>query len=103
LPSRTLIIEGGNGNYIEGKLHGADKIAGRVAKELGFGLCEVPANWGAFGRKAGPIRNRQMLDLKPDLVIAFHDNLTESRGTADTVREAKRRGIPVEVIGHATF
>jgi len=38
-----------------------------------------------------------MLDEKPDLVIAFHPNLAESKGTKDCVNEAKRRGIPVEV------
>jgi hypothetical protein len=36
-----------------------------------------------------------MLDLAPGLVIAFHAD--GSRGTQDTIDEARRRGIPVEV------
>jgi hypothetical protein len=40
-----------------------------------------------------------MLDLNPELVIAFHENISNSKGTIDTVTEAKRRGIPVEVFG----
>ena len=43
-----------------------------------------------------------MLDQKPDLVLAFHDDLGKSRGTADTVGEAKRRGIPVEHVFHSS-
>ena len=85
---------------IEGDAKGADKIAGQAARELGIPVQIFPANWARFGAAAGPIRNRQMLDEKPDLVVAFHDHISESRGTADTIKEAKRRGIPVELIGH---
>jgi hypothetical protein len=37
-----------------------------------------------------------MLDQNPGLVIAFWDG--KSRGTAHTIGEARRRGIPVEVV-----
>lgn len=90
LPAGAIILEGG--------ANGADTLARHAAERLGFAVMEFPADWDKHGRAAGPIRNRQMLDEKPDLVIAFHSNLAASRGTADTVREAKRRGIPVEVI-----
>lgn len=82
---------------IHGACRGADIIAGEVAKQLGLKVREFPADWSK-GKAAGPIRNRQMLDEKPDFVIAFHPNLATSKGTADTVREAKRRGIKVLVI-----
>jgi hypothetical protein len=91
LPVNTVVIEG--------EASGADSLARDVAREIGLSVLEFPADWKKHGKAAGPIRNRQMLDQKPDLVIAFHPDLTKSRGTADTVREAKRRGIPVEVIG----
>lgn len=84
---------------LNGDCRGADRIAAEVARELGcFTVIDFPANWERHGRAAGPIRNREMLDQKPDLVIAFHPDLSKSRGTADTVREARKRGIPVEVI-----
>lgn len=54
------------------------------------------ADWKKHKKAAGPIRNRQMLDEKPDLVIAYWDG--ESPGTKDTVTEARKRGIPVEVV-----
>ena len=87
-----------NAIIIHGACRGADNLGGIVAKELGFEVLEFPADWTKYGRSAGPIRNRQMLDEKPTLVLAFHNNISKSKGTADTVREAKRRKIPVEII-----
>lgn len=59
-----------------------------------------PADWDRYKKAAGPIRNRQMLDEEPDLVIAFSDHLPTSRGTRDCVTEARRRGIPVWHLAH---
>lgn len=73
----------------------ADMLADAAARELGFGPWPHPADWERYGLRAGRRRNRQMLDRCPDLVIAFQRN--GSRGTADTIAEARRRGIEVEV------
>lgn len=93
LPNDTTIIHGA--------CRGADEIAGEEAKKLGFKVREFPADWSQ-GRAAGPIRNRLMLtelqNVGNGFVLAFHSNIAESKGTADTVREAKRRGIKVLVI-----
>jgi len=87
----TLIIEG------EGR--GADRIARDLAILLGFNILPFPADWKRYGKAAGPIRNQQMLDEgKPDLVVAFHNNLSKSKGTKDMVNRAKKAGIPVQVI-----
>lgn len=83
---------------IHGAAPGADNIAGSVAISLGLKVRTFPADWEKFGKWAGPKRNREMLDQKPDYVIAFHPNLAESKGTRDTVTEAKRRNIPVELV-----
>lgn len=72
-------------------------MASDVAKELGFIVLPFPADWSRYGRAAGPIRNRQMLDQKPSLVLAFHSDIAHSKGTADTVREAQRRRITTVV------
>ncbi len=82
---------------IHGCARGADTMAGEWAEEIEIGVQKFPAQWSKFGRAAGPIRNRQMLDEKPSLVVAFHDNLKESKGTKDCVEEARRRGIKVVV------
>ena len=52
--------------------------------------------WEIYGRSAGALRNRAMLDLKPDLVLAFR--VAMSSGTTDCIDEARMRGIPVEVV-----
>lgn len=74
-----------------------DTLAGEVADVKDLRVIKIMAEWNRLGRRAGPIRNREMLDLQPDIVLAFHDNLGESRGTKDCAEEAIRRGIPVAV------
>jgi len=91
LPKDTIILHGA--------ASGADTIAGEEATKLGLTVKQFPANWNKHGRAAGPIRNRQMLDHKPNLVIAFHNDLSKSKGTKDTVQEAIKRGIPTYVVG----
>lgn len=58
-----------------------------------------PADWKGLGKRAGPLRNQAMLDIgRPELVFAFHDNLEQSKGTADMVNRAKAAGKPTYVI-----
>lgn len=57
---------------IHGAAAGADMHAGAWAKRRGVPVESYPADWTAYGRAAGPIRNRQMLAQgKPHLVVAF--------------------------------
>jgi hypothetical protein len=88
LPENTVIITGG--------AEGADKIADDYAEVYGFDRIIMPANWKKHGRAAGPIRNKKMLDMKPQLVIAFR-KYGYSPGTTMTINEAMKRDIPVEV------
>ena len=83
---------------VHGAARGADTLAGHAAHSLGLTVETFPADWNKHGKKAGILRNLQMLDTKPDLVIAFHPSIETSKGTGHTVKEARRRGIPVEVI-----
>ena len=88
LPKDSIVIEGG--------ASGADTLARTAASRLHFQRVTVKARWAAHGKQAGIIRNRYMLDLKPDLVLGFR--IAQSPGTTDCLEEAKRRGIPVEVL-----
>ena len=83
---------------IEGEARGADSIAREEAEQMGFEVLKFPADWSTYGRAAGPIRNRQMLDQSPELVLAFHGNISASRGTKDTLNEAERRGIETMLV-----
>lgn len=80
---------------LHGAAKGADTIAADWASAYGYQVCAFPADWKTHGKRAGILRNLQMLDERPDLVLAFQVN--GSRGTQHTLDEARRRGIPVEV------
>jgi len=83
---------------IHGNCRGADKIAGRLGKIRGHRVIPMDAEWSKYRWGAGPIRNKRMLDShKVDLVVAFHDDLSRSKGTADMIGQAEARGIPTEV------
>lgn len=81
---------------IEGCARGADELAEEWALIEGVPVNHHPAQWAEHGRSAGAIRNNQMLDDKPDLVIAFYrDRLNPSPGTQNMVDQAMRAGVPV--------
>lgn len=81
---------------IHGAAKGADTQGGYAAHRLGFGVRTYPANWNRYKKGAGPIRNSLMLkENKIDLVLAFHDNFFESKGTKDMVEKALDAKIPV--------
>jgi hypothetical protein len=81
---------------IEGEAPGADSMAREWAEAMGIPVMKFPAHWEELGKRAGPIRNAQMLDEgKPDLVVAFHDFIDQSKGTGDMVKKAKAAGVPV--------
>jgi hypothetical protein len=82
---------------IHGGARGADSLAGEVAQELGIHTARVDALWDSYHRGAGPKRNAVMLTLNPDAVWAYHENLQDSRGTADMVRRAEKQGTIVKV------
>jgi hypothetical protein len=80
---------------IHGNAPGADRLARNLGIGLNFDVQTFPADWEKHGKRAGILRNLQMLDENPDLVIAFQRN--GSRGTQHTIDEARKRGIPVEI------
>lgn len=85
------VTVGGISEIIEGGAAGADTLAANWANWKRIKLTTVKADWGKHGRSAGAIRNRQMADLTPDLVLACPGG----RGTADMVAVARSRGMRV--------
>lgn len=78
---------------IEGGCRGLDLLARKVAERRGIPVTEVPAQWDRHGKGAGPIRNGEMLNLKPDVVLAFHNNFKNSKGTKNCVDQALKRNV----------
>lgn len=79
---------------IHGNCSGADSLCREWARRAGITIISRPADWKQHGRAAGPIRNREMLAMKPDLLVAFPGG----RGTADMVGAAKKAGITIHVV-----
>ena len=85
---------------VHGDCRGADKLSGQAAHELGMIVIPEPADWNKYGLAAGPIRNQLMLDkYHPNVVIAFHNNFDQSKGTKDMVNRATKAHITVMRIG----
>jgi hypothetical protein len=79
---------------IEGEAKGADTHGRLAAEDLGLSVIRFPADWTAYGRAAGPIRNKQMLDEgRPTEVHAFHDSISTSKGTLNMLKQALKHGI----------
>lgn len=91
LPKDTIIIHG--------LCRGADIIADDMAHKHGLKILKFPAEWHKYGKAAGPIRNKKMIvDGKPDEVVAFHNNLSKSRGTVNMIKQARIYGIPCKIV-----
>jgi hypothetical protein len=95
---------------IEGGAKGADALCYTVAHDIRNGESPVSsdyimrikvnsilADWKSYGKAAGPIRNRLMLDQGPDYVIAFHDDLSLSKGTRNMVEQCVKAGLEVRL------
>lgn len=81
---------------LHGAARGADNIADAWAKARGVPFQRFHADWNKHKLRAGPIRNRQILDVgRPDLVIAFPGN----RGTADMLAACQERHVPSVRVG----
>lgn len=81
---------------MHGNARGADRIAAESAERHGSETVPFDADWKKHGNRAGILRNIEMLNAKPDRVVAFHNG--KSKGTKFTIDEARERGIPVEVV-----
>lgn len=85
-PEDYIIIHGG--------AFGADSMADRLAKEIGFQIEEYPADWDLYGKRAGYVRNALMVSKGADVCLAFiHD---QSRGATMCADLAEKAGIPVK-------
>ena len=130
LPTAILVVTGsrdwdGNPDSIMGTLrdfaarftgyrpelwHGAcqgersvDTLAADRAVALGWKVVPFPADWRGLGKRAGPVRNRQMIGNVVETIGEFDRvechawPMPNSRGTWDCVNVARKSGIVVVV------
>ena len=90
---------------VHGAARGADAFLADAARQAGLRVEAHPADWNQHGKRAGFLRNRKMVDLGADLMIAFplHTQAESvagkgSKGTWNAVELANKAGIPVFVV-----
>ncbi len=88
---------------ISGMAQGADMLGVRYSIEHEHSLLKFPAEWNLYGKRAGFIRNKQMLDYiaanqDNGIVIAFWDG--NSSGTKHTIYTAQEMKIPCFVCSY---
>jgi hypothetical protein len=85
---------------LHGGARGADRAIGRAARQLGWPVEVLPADWRRHGRAAGPIRNRELLELAISRAVALASPASPvavlvvafpgGAGTASLVQQARR-------------
>lgn len=88
LPATAVVISGG--------AKGVDTWAEEAARQCGLAVEIFHADWEGLGRKAGPIRNAQIVEAS-ERIVAFWNG--HSRGTLNTIVQAQRAGLPIEIYG----
>ena len=85
---------------VHGGAQGADSIADQYAEYRGFEAKVFLPDWEGLGKKAGFVRNKEMIDFVSKYpskgCVVFWDG--ESKGTAHTINLVKEYGIPLRVI-----
>jgi hypothetical protein len=79
---------------VHGAGNGVDQAFAIECREGNITAAAHPAKW-EMGKRAGPLRNAEMIATKPDFVIAVHRDLARSKGIKDCVKQAIEAGIPV--------
>jgi len=89
-----ILSQKGATEVVSGTARGADQLGERYAKERGYFIQRFPADWNAYGKAAGYIRNRKMAEYA-DALIAFWDG--KSRGTLNMISLAKECGLQIRI------
>lgn len=95
-----LGVEPSSVTLVHGGARGLDSIAGTVATNMGMRVEKHPARWDEYGKSAGMIRNREMVELGASLFIAFP--LDKSVGTWGCLKEAQKSGMECWVVDSET-
>ena len=77
---------------LSGGCRGADCLGERLAAERGWEIRRYPPEWEKYGKAAGPIRNKKMVD-DCHFAICFWNG--KSRGTKNLIRYAEMKQKPV--------
>ncbi len=85
-----------NAVVVSGAAKGVDTWAEEAARAAGLKTLIFHADWEGLGRRAGPLRNEEIIK-HAERLVAFWDG--DSRGTLNAIILAGEKGIPVEIFG----
>lgn len=80
---------------VSGGANGVDQMARRYALENLFFLNEFQAEWEIYGKLAGPMRNKKIIDNSDKMIAIIYGN---SKGTRDAIDKMQKAMKPVEII-----
>ncbi len=99
---------------IHGGAPGADQMSGNIAHAFCMPVEVFPAHWQhtetcpigcnrVQGKRAGPERNKQMLNSTIDLAYGFHDDIVSSKGTKHMKSLLDKAGVTNYLISNHTL
>lgn len=96
-PVRSVLLASKPSLIVHGGAPGLDSIVASLALELGVPTRVFPADW-TLGKKAGPLRNQEMVEFikiqRYPCFYAFHESLSLGKGTRDTVVRCMKARVP---------
>ena len=80
---------------VQGGASGVDWTAKHISSVANTSMKEFKADWGAHGKAAGPIRNKQMAEYADALILIWDG---KSRGSASMLKEAEKQGLDIKQV-----
>lgn len=80
---------------VSGGANGCDTLARLYANKRGFEVIEYLPDWDKFGKSAGFIRNKDIVE-RADMLVAFWRD--RSKGTKSSIDLAIKKGIPYRIV-----
>ena len=75
-----------NVTIVSGTANGADKLGEKYAEKHGLKIERHPANWGRYGRGAGPIRNAEMVKASDGVIVFWNGESTGAKNIIDCAK-----------------
>ena len=83
---------------VHGNCRGVDTIAEKWCRAYGISTIKMTPQWKLYSRWAANKRNDQMVNMQPDILIAFHPIGKCTPGTLDAINKAKKKAIKVQLV-----
>jgi hypothetical protein len=83
---------------VQGGASGVDSSFKLACQEMGIACEEFPARWDELGKRAGPVRDSEMVLAGAGYCLVFHPFSPRSKGSKDCASQAIEAGISTWLI-----